>query len=184
MSLCLYRMFSHWYAILVLLPVCLKSQKLPTRDEELFQMQIKEKSVFHDSSIVPDGAEIGGYLFRDNPKRYFIFDNVQREMKDWEICVFYRHISCFLLHNCLLKGSSLFLRTCTQSVNFNEQSQELGSTPNNECNSVQWDIDSVHNVLFIKLSVTSHQILHATTMMHHPLTLTHTNYFISKTFWR
>ncbi|KAG8592875.1 hypothetical protein GDO81_000650 [Engystomops pustulosus] len=64
-------LLSHWYIVLVLLPVCLKSQKLPTRDEELFQMQIKDKALFHDSSVIPDGAEISGYLFRDNPKRYF-----------------------------------------------------------------------------------------------------------------
>ncbi|XP_030643137.1 protein NDNF, partial [Chanos chanos] len=47
------------------------SQKLPTRDEGLFQMQIRDKALFHDSSIVPDGAEISGYLFRDTPKRYY-----------------------------------------------------------------------------------------------------------------
>lgn len=44
-------------------------QKLPTRDEGLFQMQIRDKSLFHDSSVIPDGAEISGYLFRDTPKR-------------------------------------------------------------------------------------------------------------------
>lgn len=46
-------------------------QKLPTRDEGLFQMQIRDKSLFHDSSVIPDGAEISGYLFRDTPKRYY-----------------------------------------------------------------------------------------------------------------
>lgn len=45
------------------------AQKLPTRDEGLFQMQIRDKSLFHDSSVIPDGAEISGYLFRDTPKR-------------------------------------------------------------------------------------------------------------------
>lgn len=44
-------------------------QKLPTRDEGLFQMQIRDKSLFHDSSVIPDGAEISGYLFRDTAKR-------------------------------------------------------------------------------------------------------------------
>ncbi|CAJ0954410.1 unnamed protein product [Ranitomeya imitator] len=62
-------LLSHWYITLILLPICLNGQKLPTRDEELFQMQIKDKTMFHDSSVVPDGAEINGYLFRDNPKR-------------------------------------------------------------------------------------------------------------------
>ncbi|XP_057696202.1 protein NDNF [Corythoichthys intestinalis] len=47
------------------------AQKLPTRDEGLFQMQIRDKSIFHDSSVIPDGAEISGYLFRDTPKRYY-----------------------------------------------------------------------------------------------------------------
>ncbi|XP_028658007.1 protein NDNF [Erpetoichthys calabaricus] len=47
------------------------AQKLPTRDEELFQMQIRDKSVYHHSSVIPDGAEISGYVFRDTPKRYY-----------------------------------------------------------------------------------------------------------------
>ncbi|XP_037626966.1 protein NDNF [Sebastes umbrosus] len=47
------------------------AQKLPTRDEGLFQMQIRDKTLFHDSSVIPDGAEISGYLFRDTPKRYY-----------------------------------------------------------------------------------------------------------------
>ncbi|KAM6962943.1 protein NDNF [Aplochiton taeniatus] len=47
------------------------AQKLPTRDEGLFQMQIRDKAMFHDSSVIPDGAEISGYLFRDTPKRYY-----------------------------------------------------------------------------------------------------------------
>ncbi|XP_043917472.1 protein NDNF isoform X2 [Protopterus annectens] len=57
--------------MLLALSVFVKAQKLPTRDEELFQMQLEDKSLFHDSSVIPDGAEIGGYLFRDNPKRYY-----------------------------------------------------------------------------------------------------------------
>lgn len=47
-----------------------RTQKLPTRDEELFQMQIRDKALLHDSSVIPDGAEISGYLFRDTPRRY------------------------------------------------------------------------------------------------------------------
>ncbi|XP_061540209.1 protein NDNF [Phycodurus eques] len=47
------------------------AQKLPTRDEGLFQMQIRDKSIFHDSSVLPDGAEVSGYLFRDTAKRYY-----------------------------------------------------------------------------------------------------------------
>ncbi|KAJ8397479.1 hypothetical protein AAFF_G00437550 [Aldrovandia affinis] len=47
------------------------AQKLPTRDEGLFQMQVRDKALFHDSSVIPDGAEINGYLFRDTPKRYY-----------------------------------------------------------------------------------------------------------------
>ncbi|XP_075943384.1 protein NDNF isoform X2 [Anarhichas minor] len=57
--------------LLVLLGLGAVAQKLPTRDEGLFQMQIRDKSLFHDSSVVPDGAEISGYLFRDTPKRYY-----------------------------------------------------------------------------------------------------------------
>ncbi|XP_034036444.1 protein NDNF [Thalassophryne amazonica] len=57
--------------LLVLLAVGMLAQKLPTRDEGLFQMQIRDKSLFHDSSVIPDGAEISGYLFRDTPKRYY-----------------------------------------------------------------------------------------------------------------
>ncbi|XP_045395177.1 uncharacterized protein LOC123629842 [Lemur catta] len=55
----------------LLLPVGCGTQKLPTRDEELFQMQIRDKAFFHDSSVIPDGAEISSYLFRDTLKRYF-----------------------------------------------------------------------------------------------------------------
>ncbi|NXR60387.1 NDNF protein, partial [Rhadina sibilatrix] len=57
--------------LLLLLPLNSTPQKLPTRDEELFQMQIQDKAFFHDSSVIPDGAEISSYLFRDTPKRYF-----------------------------------------------------------------------------------------------------------------
>ncbi|KAM8745679.1 protein NDNF [Acanthopagrus schlegelii] len=57
--------------LLVLLALGALAQKLPTRDEGLFQMQIRDKSLFHDSSVIPDGAEISGYLFRDTPKRYY-----------------------------------------------------------------------------------------------------------------
>ncbi|NWY97006.1 NDNF protein, partial [Loxia curvirostra] len=57
--------------LLLLLPLHSRPQKLPTRDEELFQMQIRDKVFFHDSSVIPDGAEISSYLFRDTPKRYF-----------------------------------------------------------------------------------------------------------------
>lgn len=56
-------------ALLLLLGLGCLAQKLPTRDEGLFQMQIRDKSLFHDSSVVPDGAEISGYIFRDTPKR-------------------------------------------------------------------------------------------------------------------
>ncbi|XP_045395306.1 protein NDNF-like [Lemur catta] len=55
----------------LLLPIGCGTQKLPTRDEELFQMQIRDKAFFHDSSVIPDGAEISSYLFRDTLKRYF-----------------------------------------------------------------------------------------------------------------
>lgn len=55
--------------VVVLLALGALAQKLPTRDEGLFQMQIRDKSLFHDSSVIPDGAEISGYLFRDTPKR-------------------------------------------------------------------------------------------------------------------
>ncbi|XP_071395164.1 protein NDNF [Centroberyx affinis] len=57
--------------LLVLLGLGAVAQKLPTRDEGLFQMQIRDKALFHDSSVIPDGAEISGYLFRDTPKRYY-----------------------------------------------------------------------------------------------------------------
>lgn len=55
--------------LLILLGLGSLAQKLPTRDEGLFQMQIRDKVLFHDSSVIPDGAEISGYLFRDTPKR-------------------------------------------------------------------------------------------------------------------
>lgn len=58
-------------ALLMVLVLGALAQKLPTRDEGLFQMQIRDKSLFHDSSVIPDGAEISGYLFRDTPKRYY-----------------------------------------------------------------------------------------------------------------
>ncbi|XP_007087666.1 protein NDNF [Panthera tigris] len=61
----------HWCLLWLLLPLSSRTQKLPTRDEELFQMQIRDKAFFHDSSVIPDGAEISSYLFRDTPKRYF-----------------------------------------------------------------------------------------------------------------
>ncbi|XP_006629719.1 protein NDNF [Lepisosteus oculatus] len=57
--------------LLLALTLSARTQKFPTRDEELFQMQIRDKSLFHDSSVIPDGAEISGYLFRDTPKRYY-----------------------------------------------------------------------------------------------------------------
>ncbi|XP_040895459.1 protein NDNF [Toxotes jaculatrix] len=57
--------------LLVLLGLGAVAQKLPTRDEGLFQMQIRDKTLFHDSSVIPDGAEISGYLFRDTAKRYY-----------------------------------------------------------------------------------------------------------------
>ncbi|XP_068960985.1 protein NDNF [Petaurus breviceps papuanus] len=60
-----------WGALWLLLPLASWAQKLPTRDEELFQMQIQDKAQFHDSSMLPDGAEISSYLFRDTSKRYF-----------------------------------------------------------------------------------------------------------------
>jgi hypothetical protein len=58
-----------WPLALALLLGVVVGQKLPTRDEGLFQMQIRDKTLFHDTSIIPDGAEISGYLFRDTPKR-------------------------------------------------------------------------------------------------------------------
>ncbi|XP_040823093.1 protein NDNF [Ochotona curzoniae] len=61
----------HCCLLWLLLPLGSRTQKLPTRDEELFQMQIRDKAFFHDSSVIPDGAEISSYIFRDTPKRYF-----------------------------------------------------------------------------------------------------------------
>ncbi|XP_062306910.1 protein NDNF [Osmerus eperlanus] len=58
-------------ALVLILVLGAVAQKLPTRDEGLFQMQIRDKALFHDSSVIPDGAEISGYLFRDTPKRYY-----------------------------------------------------------------------------------------------------------------
>lgn len=66
------RRVAGWSAVLcLLLGVGVLSQKLPTRDEGLFQMQIRDKTLFHDSSVLPDGAQITGYLFRDTAKRYY-----------------------------------------------------------------------------------------------------------------
>lgn len=64
--------------LLLLLPLSSRPQKLPTRDEELFQMQIRDKAFFHDSSVIPDGAEISSYLFRDTPKRYLFLHQVKK----------------------------------------------------------------------------------------------------------
>lgn len=55
----------------LLLPLGPRAQKLPTRDEERFQRQAQDQAFFHDSTVLPDGAEVRGYLFRDTPKRYF-----------------------------------------------------------------------------------------------------------------
>lgn len=55
----------------LLLPLSPRAQKLPTRDEERFQRQARDRALFHDSEVLLDGAEIRGYLFRDTPKRYF-----------------------------------------------------------------------------------------------------------------
>ncbi|XP_011369079.1 protein NDNF [Pteropus vampyrus] len=60
-----------WCLLWLLFPLSSRTQKFPTRDEELFQMQIRDKAFFHDSAVIPDGAEISSYLFRDTPKRYF-----------------------------------------------------------------------------------------------------------------
>lgn len=68
---CSLRMSSGPFCLLLALVLGTVAQKLPTRDEGLFQMQIRDKAVFHDSSVMPDGAEISGYLFRDTPKRYW-----------------------------------------------------------------------------------------------------------------
>ncbi|KAM3620222.1 uncharacterized protein V6R79_019898 [Siganus canaliculatus] len=66
------RQWKGWsVGLLLLLSLGALAQKLPTRDEGLFQMQIRDKSLFHDSSVIPDGAEISGYIFRDTPKRYY-----------------------------------------------------------------------------------------------------------------
>ncbi len=71
LSLSLFRMTWMCGCIgLVLLVLGVMGQKLPTRDEGLFQMQIRDKALFHDSSVLPDGAEISGYLFKDTPKRW------------------------------------------------------------------------------------------------------------------
>ncbi|CAB1324156.1 unnamed protein product, partial [Coregonus sp. 'balchen'] len=47
-----------WPLALALMLGVVVGQKLPTRDEGLFQMQIRDKTLFHDSSVIPDGAEI------------------------------------------------------------------------------------------------------------------------------
>ncbi|XP_028375344.1 protein NDNF [Phyllostomus discolor] len=60
-----------WLLWLLWLAPGAQAQKLPTRDEELFQEQTRDKALFHDSAVIPDRAEISSYLFRDTPKRYF-----------------------------------------------------------------------------------------------------------------
>ncbi|XP_036306309.1 protein NDNF [Pipistrellus kuhlii] len=55
----------------LLLPLGPQAQKLPTRNEARFQRQVLDQALFQDSAVLPDGAEVRGYLFRDTPKRYF-----------------------------------------------------------------------------------------------------------------
>ncbi|CAH1795624.1 unnamed protein product [Owenia fusiformis] len=48
-----------------------ESQKLPTRDESQFHYQMQQKEVFHDSMLLPDGAEIRAYLLDLVARRYY-----------------------------------------------------------------------------------------------------------------
>lgn len=86
LSPCSLRMSSSPVCLLLALVLGTVAQKLPTRDEGLFQMQIRDKAVFHDSSVMPDGAEISGYLFRDTPKRYWpsVCGHPWRTDREWK----------------------------------------------------------------------------------------------------
>ena len=81
---CSMRMFCGPGSLVLALVLGTVAQKLPTRDEGLFQMQIRDKAVFHDSSVMPDGAEISGYLFRDTPKRYAICLRSAAAGREWK----------------------------------------------------------------------------------------------------
>ncbi|XP_071953618.1 protein NDNF-like [Antedon mediterranea] len=46
-------------------------QSLPTRDEELFIHQMRNPETFHDSGLIPDGAEVNAYAVTETITRYF-----------------------------------------------------------------------------------------------------------------
>ncbi|XP_033124498.1 protein NDNF-like isoform X2 [Anneissia japonica] len=48
-----------------------RCQSLPTRDEELFIHQMKNPETFHDSRLIPDGAEVKAYAMTSSLSPYF-----------------------------------------------------------------------------------------------------------------
>jgi hypothetical protein len=43
-------------------------QQLPTRDEEVFMLQMANPESVADTKVLPDGAETKGYVFKDSRK--------------------------------------------------------------------------------------------------------------------
>ncbi|XP_078660348.1 protein NDNF-like [Branchiostoma floridae x Branchiostoma belcheri] len=50
------------------------SQRLPTRDEQLFRLQAKNAETSHwNTKVLPDGMEVRNFLFEDVTKTYYFF---------------------------------------------------------------------------------------------------------------
>ena len=56
-------------AVLVALLEQSTCQKLPTRDENHFHFQISQAEIFYDTKLLPDGAEVTAFLYKDIQKR-------------------------------------------------------------------------------------------------------------------
>ncbi len=52
--------------VILVVSIITKAQRLPTRDEELFLHQMRHPEAFHDSSLLPDGAEVRVSIAGDN----------------------------------------------------------------------------------------------------------------------
>ena len=62
-----------WCLLAVLAVMCpphTGSQHLPTRDEDHFHFQINHAEIFHDTKLLPDGAEAITYMYNGTQRRY------------------------------------------------------------------------------------------------------------------